>query len=223
MAQTILGKIQILISATLHSIVDNALRQNSLAVFDDYIRQAENSMATLRAALSDMTVSVKTLKRKYDESANEAASLDIAIDQALKQGKNTVAKALQTKLNAQLDIARTYQDQFEKQQRTTAILLEVTQVLQAKVDVLEEQRDQVKTLLELIKSKRIVAKSIKEVQDITDGRTQEIIEDVRSKLDQADARLEVATSRLSTEIEEEVDTAGVEAQLEERRARLGLS
>jgi phage shock protein A len=223
MAQSILAKIQLLVSATLHSIVDRALQQNSLGVFDDYIRQAEISMTTLKSALSDMSVTIKALKRKYDESANEAAALDLQVDQAIKAGKETVAKAQLTRLNAQMNIARTYQDQYEKQSHTYHTLMEVTQVLQAKVDVLEEQRDQVAVLLELIKSKKIVARSIKEVRDITDERTAKIVENVRDQLDQADARLEVATTRLSDEIAAEVNDVSLEAQLEERRQRLGLS
>lgn len=223
MAQSFFTKLQILISASLHSIVDRALEQNSLGVFDEYIRQAENSMATLKSAMVDMNASIKTLKRKYDESANEAATLDIQVDQALKSGKETLAKAQLTRLNAQLDIARTYQDQYEKQSHTYATLLEVVQILQAKVDVLSEQRDQVATLLELIKSKKIIARSIKDVRNITDDRTAKIVDNVRSQLDQADARLEVATSRLSDEIQEEVGDANLEAQLEERRQKLGLA
>lgn len=223
MAQSILAKIQLLVSATLHSIVDRALQQNSLGVFDDYIRQAEISMTTLKSALSDMSVTIKALKRKYDESANEAAALDLQVDQAIKAGKETTAKAQLTRLNAQMNIARTYQEQYEKQSHTYNTLMEVTQVLQAKVDVLEEQRDQVATLLELIKSKKIVARSIKEVRDITDDRTAKIVENVRDQLDQADARLEVATTRLSDEIAAEVNDVSLETQLEERRQRLGLS
>jgi phage shock protein A len=223
MAQSFFTKLQILISASLHSIVDRALEQNSLGVFDEYIRQAENSMATLKSAMVDMNASIKTLKRKYDESANEAAALDLQVDQALKSNKETLAKAQLTRLNAQLDIARTYQDQYEKQSHTYATLLEVVQILQAKVDVLSEQRDQVATLLELIKSKKIIARSIKDVRNITDDRTAKIVDNVRSQLDQADARLEVATSRLSDEIQEDAGDANLEAQLEQRRQKLGLT
>lgn len=223
MAQSFLSKLGLLISATLHSIVDRALQQNSLAVFDEYIRQATVSMQTLRAAVADMDVSVRTLRRKYDEAANEAAALDLSVDEALKKGKETLAKAQMTRFNAQMEIAKTYQEQYNKQIHTVSTLKETIEVLQAKVDVLTEQRDQVATLLQIIKSKQIAAKSIKEVQDISDDRTAKIVEDVRSRLDQADARLESATSRLSADIQEEVGDATLEAQLEERRARLGLS
>jgi phage shock protein A len=223
MAQTLLGKIQVLISATLHSIVDRALESNSLAVFDEYIREAEQSMETLKSALVDLVVTTKQLKFKYDEASNEAARLDLQIDEALRQGKNVLAKVGQTKLNQQLDIARTYQEQYQKQSETYQTLTEVVQVLQAKVDVLHSQRDQVATLLQLIKSKNLIARSIKDVQSIADDRTKRIVENVKTQLDTADARLEVASSRLSTQIEDEVGDASLNAQLEARRQRLGLT
>src|SRR5512143_2492886 len=84
MAQTLLGKIKILVSATLHSIVDQALQSNSLGVFDEYIREAEESMEMLRSALADLAATIKTLKRKYEEAANEAAKLDLQVDEALR-------------------------------------------------------------------------------------------------------------------------------------------
>jgi phage shock protein A len=222
MAQTLLSKIKILVSATLHSLLDQALQSNSLAVFDEYIREAEQSMETLKSALADLSATIKTLKRKYDEASNEAAKLDLQVDAALQADKNVLAKVSQSKLNQQMEIARTYKDQYEKQSATYNTLLEVVQVLQSKVDILYSQRDQVATLLQLIRSKNIIARSIKDVQSIADDQTARIVEDVRTKLDTADARLEVATSRLSDQIDQEVGDANLNAQLEARRQRLGL-
>jgi phage shock protein A len=223
MAQTLLGKIQILISATLHSLLDRALESNSLAVFDEYIRDAEQSMETLKSALVDLSATIKTLRAKYDEASNEAAKLDLQVDAALQQNKNVLAKVAQSKLNNQLDIARTYQDQYEKQSTTYNTLLEVVQVLQSKVDILHSQRDQVATLLQLVNSKNVIARSIKDVETIADDRTARIVENVRTQLDTADARLEVATSRLSDQLDQEIGDATLNAQLEARRQRLGLT
>ena len=223
MAQSLLQKIGILISATLHSIVDRALQSNSLGVFDEYIRQAEASMKLIEDALIDLKVTVKSLQVKYDRAADEAARLDLQVDQAIKAGKESLAKATMLRMNNQLEIAQTYKAQHEKQAHTYQTLIEVVQVLDSKVAVLKSQREQVATLLELIKSKQIAARSIKDIQKISDTRAQAIVEDVRARLDMADEGLEQATSRLSAQIDMEIGDAELEAQLEERRARLGLS
>src|SRR5258708_1892497 len=223
MPQSLLAKIKVLVAATLHSIVDRALESNSLAVFDEYIRDAEQSMETLKSALADLSATTKMLNRKYEEASDEAAKLDMQVDAALKASKSVLAKVAQSKLNHQIEIARTYQEQYQKQAATLSTLTEVVQVLQAKVDVLYSQRDQVATLLQLVKSKNIIAHSIKDVQAIADDKTAHIVDNVKSQLDTADARLEVATSRLSDQIDHEVGDATLNAQLEARRQRLRLS
>lgn len=223
MAQSLLGKIKILINATLHSLVDRALESNSLGVFDEYIREAEQSMETLKSALVDLRATTQMLKRKYDEASDEAAKLDMQVDAALKANKAMLAKIAQSKLNQQLDIAKTYQEQYQKQVVTFTTLNDVVQVLQSKVDVLHSQRDQVATLLQLVRSKNVIAHSIKDVQQIADDKTARIVESVKTQLDTADARLEVATSRLSDQIDQEVGDAQLNAQLEARRQRLGLT
>jgi phage shock protein A len=223
MAQTLLGKIKILVSATLHSIVDRALESNSLGVFDEYIRDAEQSMEALRSALLDLAGTVKSLKARYESAADEAAKLDLQIDAALKAGKTVLAKIAQSQLNQQLEIARTYQEQYQKQGTTFKTLKDVVDVLQSKVEILYSQREQVATLLQLIKSKNVIARSIKDVQSIADDRTARIVESVRTQLDTADAELEVATSRLSDQIDQEIGDATLNAQLESRRQRLGLT
>ncbi len=163
------------------------------------------------------------MKVKYEEASNEAAKIDMQIDTALKQNKTVVAKIEQSKLNHQLEIAKTYQEQYQKEDQTYQTLREVVQVLQAKVEVLHSQREQVAMLLQLLKSKNAIARSMKDVQSITDDKAAQIAEDVKTQLDAVDARLEVATGRLSNQIEREIGDVALNSQLEIRRQRLGLS
>ena len=47
---TLLEKVSTLISANLHSLVDQALKSNSLGVIDQYIRQVEEQLENLADA-----------------------------------------------------------------------------------------------------------------------------------------------------------------------------
>ena len=51
MAQGILEKINILISANLHAMVDRALESNSVKVMDEYIRRANRDLDTLETQI----------------------------------------------------------------------------------------------------------------------------------------------------------------------------
>jgi len=220
---SLLSKVKVLISASLHSLLDDALRQNSLQVFDEYIRQAERSIDAFQDTMVELAASVKMLKRKYDEAATDAARLDLTVDNLLKADKETLAKVTMNKLNHQTEIARVYKQQLDRQGQTYQTLYDVIAVLNSKVDTLKMQREQVAVLLQLVRTKNIASRSIKDVQAIADNNTKALVENVQSQLDTADARLEVATSRLSDQIDQEVDNAELNTQLDARRAKLGLT
>ncbi len=80
---SLLEKVQVLITANLHALVDQALKANSLAVIDQYIRQVENNLEDLEDAAATIGGEVKTLKRKYDEYCAKVGELDHSIDVAL--------------------------------------------------------------------------------------------------------------------------------------------
>ena len=62
---SLFSKVQTLISANLHALVDKALKANSVAVLDEYIRQAEDNLDDLQDALITVRGQVKTLERKW--------------------------------------------------------------------------------------------------------------------------------------------------------------
>jgi phage shock protein A len=107
-----IDKVQTLISANLHAMVDKALKSNSVAVMDDYIRQAEDNLEKLEDAVVTVGGSVKTLKRKYEQHQAEAEKIDRSIDTLLLQGKNPLAAAAQSRLNSSQRIAAVYQGQW---------------------------------------------------------------------------------------------------------------
>ena len=113
---SLLDKINTLISANLHAMVDKALQQNSVAVMDEYIRQAEDNLDKLEDATATVGGQVKTLKRKYDEYAAQAAKYDRDIDALLQQGREDLATAAQSKYNTTQRMAEEYKEQYERQQ-----------------------------------------------------------------------------------------------------------
>ena len=106
---SLLDKINTLISANLHAMVDKALQSNSVAVMDEYIRQAEDNLDKLEDATATVGGEVKTLKRKSDEYAAQAAKLDHDIDALLQQGREDLATAAQSKYNTTQRMAEQYQ------------------------------------------------------------------------------------------------------------------
>lgn len=226
MAQNILEKIQTLISANLHSMVDSALQSNSLSVMDEYIRRAERDLENLEDATVTVGGSVKTLKRKYDEITAAVEKLDRDIDALLTRSKNDLAVAAQADMNSKQQLAQSYYEQWQQQQAEYQKMLDARLRLQAKLGTTKQEREHLKELLKLAEAKSTTTKAIKSLNDIKgvgDEDMSRIADSIRARLDREDAELELSSQRLSDKMDDVLETSAIDQQLEERKKRLGLS
>ena len=222
---SLLSKVQTLISANLHSLIDNALKANSVAVLDEYIRQAEDNLDDLQDALVTVRGQVKTLRRKYDMFQAEADQLDADIDRLLKLGKEDLAVAAQSQYNSKAALAQEYKAQYEKQQVEADKLSDARLKLEAKMTTIKQEREHMLALLELAKSKEIAAKTIRSLDDlqgIGDSDIARVGEQIRARLDRADAEMETHATSLEAQMDEVLGKAELDTQLAERKKRLGL-
>lgn len=222
---SLINKVQTLISANLHALVDKALKANSVAVLDEYIRQAENNLDDLQDALITVRGQVKTIERKWKIFQSEAEQLDADIDRLLKAGKEDLAMAAQSQYNSKADMAEQYRTQFENQKGEADKLADARLKLEAKLTTIKQEREHLLALLELAKSKEIAAKTIRsldDVQGIGDSDIARVGDAIRSRLDRADAEMETHADKLDNRMDEVLDKARLDDQLLERRRRLGM-
>lgn len=223
---SLLSKVQTLISANLHALVDNALKANSVAVLDEYIRQAEDNLDDLQDALVTVRGQVKTLKRKCELFQVEADQLDNDINRLLKLGKEDLAIAAQSQYNSKAELAQEYKEQWEKQQVESDKLNDARLKLEAKLTTIKQEREHLLALMELAKSKEIAARTIRsldDVQGVGDSDVARVGEQIRARLDRADAEIEIESTSLGTQMDEVLGKARLEDQLAERKRRLGLT
>jgi phage shock protein A len=223
---SLLDKVGTLIKANLHAMVDAALKSNSLAVFDQYIRDAENNLEALEDAAATVGGNVKTLARKVEQYKADSAKQDSDIDALLKQGKEDLAAAVQAKLNTTTKLLAEYQSSYQKTQVEYQRLMDAKLKLEAKLTTIKQEREQMHELLDLAKAKeRTVGaiRSLKDLEGVGDADMARITEGIRSRLDQAEARADIETSRLEGQVDEALGKTELDNQLAERKKRLGLS
>ena len=223
---SLLEKVRTLISANLHAMVDSALRANSVAVMDEYIRQAENNLDALEDAAATVGGEVKTLKRKYDEYTAQLAKLDKDIDALLQQGREDLATAAQSKFNSTQHLVEQYKEQYERQQAEYQNLLDAKLKLEAKLTTTKQEREELLALLDLAKSKELTVKTIKSLDDIVGSGDADIArlgESIRARLDKASAKSEMMAGRLDDQMDEVLGKTELDTQLAERKKRLGLN
>jgi len=225
MAQSLFQKVQTLMTANLHGLVDQALSKNSVAVLDQYIRQAEGNLNELEEALITVKAQVKTLKRKYEQFQQEADKLDEQIDQLVELGKQDLAIAAQSEYNAKFDLAQEYRQQYLRQHGEADKLAEARTKLEVRLRSIRREREHVIGLLELAKTKEIAAKSMKSLdalEGVGDADISSIADKIRARLDRADAEVEMRTERLSSRMDGVLENDKLTNQLEERRRRLAI-
>lgn len=218
-----LEKVNTLINASLHDMVDRALETRSVAVMDEYIRQAEKNLDALEDSAATVGGTVRTLKRKYEEFTEKAEKLDRDIDTLILQGKDDLAAAAQAELNTQQQLAQEYYEQWQQQENQYEQMLNMRMRLESRLTSIRQEREQLRALIELTEAKKVATRTIKSLDDIAKVGDQELssfAERIRSRVDEEDARLDMATRNLSDQIEEAVRGGEIDRQLEERRRRL---
>ncbi len=223
---SLLEKVSTLIQANLHSLVDRALQTNSMAVIDQYIRDVDNNLDALEDAAATVGGQVKTIQRKRDELKKQMDDLDRNIDMFLTQGKEDLARAAQSKMNSVKSIYETYAGQLDRQEKEYKSLLDARLKLQAKLTTIRQQREEMAALLDLAKAKEITNKAIKSLDDLAgagDTDVARMAESIRTRLDQASSRAEIAAQNLDQQMDDALGRGELDSQLEERKRRLGIN
>jgi phage shock protein A len=222
---SVLNKFNTLISASVHGLLDRALRNNSLRVIDEYLRDAERNLTDLEDTAATIGGTVKSLRRKYDEYTAQIEKLDHDIDTLLRKGKNELAVAAQTDLNNKQKIAEEYRQRLAQQEEEYQQLLNSRRKLEHRLVLIRQQREQLRALIELTEAKKVTTRTMRSLDDLSDSSDDDIrrmSENILFELDRAEAESEIAAGRLQNEVEEAVGQSQIEAQLEERRRRLGM-
>ena len=221
---SLLERVGTLISANLNYLVSKALKANSMAVVDEYIRNVEDNLDALEDATATVGGEAKTLKRKYDELQGQAKELDKNIDLFLKQGKEDLAQAAQYRYNTVKRLADTYGEQSKAQDGEYQKLLDAKLKLEAKLTEAKRERTELQAMLDLAKSKELTHKVVEGVggATVSEAGISEIRDEILRRLDKATAQGEIDSKRLDNQMNEVLEKDTLDRQLAERKAKLGI-
>ena len=222
---SLLEKVSTLISANLHSLVDRALKMNSLAVIDQYIRQVEDHLEDLEDAAATVGGEVKSIRRKLSDLEQKEDELDRAVDAFLMEGNEEAAAATQSKLNSTLRLVETYEDQAVRLKDEFQKLLDAKVKLEARLSTMKQEREELQALLELARSKEIAVEAMKGLDDLMgsgDTDISRIAGSIYARLDKATTAAEMRAASLDEQINEVLERDVLDAQLAERKKKLGI-
>jgi phage shock protein A len=222
---SLVQKFRTLISANLHYMVDKALESQSLAVLDEYIRKMTQQMRELYAAIETVAGNIQTVQRRYKVLGEKASELNAAVDAFLVKDQRAQALAAQSRLNAIQEMIETYRREWQRLNNGYKALDDVYVKLEARFLMVKQEREELEHLLNLAKSRETLSRTIRSLDDLTgqgDADVARIAEGIRQRLDEAEAHNEVLLGSLDRQLEDALSSVEIEAQLEERRQRLGI-
>lgn len=224
---SLLEKVQTLISADLNRLVDRALDSNEPAVFQHHIRE----MRELQQQLSDQLVSVRAelteLRRRSDQQQALVVKQDAEVDQLLEAGLQEDALAAQDRLNQNRLTAARLTEQLNSLEARYAEMVEAQAGINARVDALQQSAPEFDSLVGLARAKDLTAETMQSLDDLSgtgDPDVARLVGSIRTRLAEAEAQIQELQKRALAhgETPEVLKRQELEAQLEERKARLGL-
>ena len=218
-------KLRTLVRANLHDLADRAIQKSDLAVYDEYIREAEQELEEFKQTIRPMIAQVKTTRRRREVLADKAARLDAMVDQFLLKGKRTEAMVTQKQLSSTLDLVTTYDGSLRRQVTAAEQLRDVEVKLEGRLAIARQEREELGFLLDLAKAKEVstrAMRSLDALMDEGDGEVARAAENIRRRLDHADAAWEVQATDLDSQLDGAMESLEVEAELAARMERLGI-
>jgi phage shock protein A len=221
---SLLDRVGTLISANVNWLVSSALKANSMAVVDEYIRKVEDNLEALEDAAATVGGEAKTLRRKYTEYQAQVDAMDKNIDIMLQESKEELALAAQSRLNTLQRLAQTYKEQAEHQEAEFQTLMDSKLRLEAKLTDVKQERVELQARLDLAKSKELTHKVVEGVGGVTvaDAGIGDIREEIDRRLDKATAQGEIDASKLENQMSEVLEERTLKGQLADRKKKLGL-
>ncbi len=224
---SLLSKVQTLIAADVNRLVDRALTANQPALFQQHIRELQETQEQINQQLVEVQVELEHLRQRLADQQAVVAKQDAEVDQLLQAGRHEEALAAQERLNNSRLVAAQLAEQVAKLDAEYARSVGLKAQLDARLTALMRSEPQVHGLANLSRAKELTAQALRSLEVLEGGSDPDVaatVAAVRTRLAEAEAQLaQLEQQALARgETPEALKRKELEAQLEARKARLGL-
>ncbi|MDT8305265.1 MAG: hypothetical protein RRC07_04965, partial [Anaerolineae bacterium] len=139
--------------------------------------------------------------------------------------KRTEAMVTQKRLSSTLELIKTYDSSLQRQIAAAEELRDVETKLEGRLAIARQEREELGFLLDLAKAKEVTTQAMRSLDSLMgqgDSDVARAAENIRRRLDHADAAWEVQSSRLDSQLDDAMHSLEVEAELAARMERLGI-
>jgi phage shock protein A len=226
---SILEKLDDLIRGGLHRFVDRALEDSSLILFDQDVRDMEEAIAHVEEAAVTMYAAAQANERRLAGHQGEVERLEERLERLAAEGVAPTSERMmvaQAALEAKRGLVTETQAQIARQQAQYETLARQQAELKVRAGTLQDARPRLESLLVLARAYRGVERVELTLDALRglggDAEVALIADDIYRRFAEAQARQEMLHQASDVELLAELEQAGLDEQLAERRQRLGL-
>jgi phage shock protein A len=215
------GRIKDFFSANVNDALDKAEDPEKMA--NEYLRQLNDQFYEAKTQVAQAMADENRLQQKMVESQSEVEKYQAMAEQALRSGKEDLAKkALQRKTQAQR-VATQYEQQYQAQSEQVSSLQDALANLETQIGETKARRD-------LIIAKKNRARTQETIQSTVSGigkmssmdKLDQLEDKVDDRLAKAEAAAELEAGSLENQFREMEMTSGVDSELEELKRKMGM-
>jgi hypothetical protein len=164
--------------------------------------------------------------RERARLAGRATELDTAINSFLMKNDTSKAQAASSELMHVKELMAMQEQTIEQAKADLVEQRRGKDILQGKITAMRYEREKLAALLEMAKAKEANLRAREKASDVLgngDIDMDNLSKSIYSRLDKADAKLKESENTLESSIDDAINTDKVNADLEERRRKLGLT
>jgi phage shock protein A len=225
---SLLEKVRIMVSTDINRMVDRGLSStNQEAMYQHQVRELQTLQEQLGQQLVSVRAELNQMRKRDEEQQALVAKQDAEVDQLLQSGEQEEAIAAQDRLNQNRALAATSAERVERLEAEYKEMADTKAQLDLRIDTLIRNEPQVRSMMGLARAKQLTAaarQSLDDLEGTGDADSAQVVGAIRSRLAEAEAQLQELEQRglAHGETPDVLKRKELEAQLEARKARLGL-
>jgi hypothetical protein len=196
-------------------------------MYQHHIRELQTLQEQLGSQLMSLRAEINQMRKRSEEAQALVAQQDVEVDQLLREGLQEDALAAQDRLNRSRMQAATGLERVERLEAEYTQMAEAKAQLDARIQTLVANEPEVRSMMGLARAKQLTAaarQSLDDLAGVGDPDAERVVSAIRTRLAEAEAQLQELEQRglARGETPEVLKRKELEAQLEARKARLGL-
>ncbi len=225
---SLLEKVRVMVSADLNRLVDRGLGgTNQEALYQHHVRELQTLQEQLGNQLVSLRAELNQMRKRSEEQQALVAKQDAEVDQLLQSGLQEDALAAQDRLNQSRMAAASAAERVERLEGEYKEMADTKAQLDLRIETLVRNEPEVRSMLGLARAKQLTAAARQSLDDLSgtgDPDAERVVGAIRTRLAEAEAQLQELEQRglAHGETPDVLKRKELEAQLEARKARLGL-